>query len=227
MDYEILENEPSDISDGEFNEEDFESDPFKKEEDDEEDEEDEEIDGKKNKDIEIDIDNDIDIDVESESEDITQEELVNEKNKNIKSDVYKKIEEYKKMNMENGSKYLIISLMSNLSIFIKNGGSMLDGREIFDYPNETEESYIIESLLLNTQPMENIVNNYLINLNHESIIINLKQALTCVLKFDKIFFTPDLRKNFPIFIKNIFNYSVSEEEWEEINKVKKMRNING
>lgn len=229
MDFDINYKEDSDISDGEFEEEDFEEDPFDNEEDDEDNDLDEDN-NKKELEKNIEDDNDLDDEIELETEEgdvVPDEEEVQIPEKKRKGSYYEKLEKYKKMNIEDGSEYCIISLMANLSIFIKNGGSMLDGRVNFDYPNETEESYIIESILLNTHPMSYVVNDKEVILNHESVIINLKKVLSCVLKFEKIFLTPDFRKNFPIFIENIFNNSVSDEEYKEIEKVKKMRNING
>lgn len=135
------------------------------------------------------------------------------------------IQSYKKENIENFSKLGIVSLLSNLVHYIKTGGSMLDGRENFDFPNETEESYAIESIILQTIPFVYIVNNKLVNLNHESVLICLKQKLRSVSLDKTYFFTPVFTSMFPIFVKNLFNDYISKEEWDEIKEVKKKRNI--
>lgn len=138
---------------------------------------------------------------------------------------YNLIQSYKKENIENFSKLGIVSLLTNLVHYIKTGGSMLDGKENFDYPNETEESYAFESIILQTTPFVFVVNNKIINLNHESVLICLKQKLRCVSLDKTTFFTPVFTKTFPIFTQNLFNDSISQEEWDEIEMVKKSKNI--
>lgn len=155
-------------------------------------------------------------------ESIKEEDLKEQINDSELSDVKK----YKKENVENFSKIGVTSLLANIVHYIKTGGSMLDGREIFDYPNETEESYAIESIILKTHPFEYVIGpNTLINLKHESLLICLKLKLRAVSIDNTIFFTPSFTKTFPIFYNNIFNDNISIEEWEEIEKVKKERNI--
>ncbi|QKE44580.1 putative RNA polymerase 19 kDa subunit [Yalta virus] len=138
---------------------------------------------------------------------------------------YNLIQSYKKENIENFSKLGVVSLLANVVHYIKTGGSMLDGREKFDYPNETEESYAIESIILKTTPFVFVVNNKIIKLNHESVLICLKQKLRCVSLDNTNFFTPSFTNKFPMFVQNLFNDSISQEEWEEIEKIKKDKNI--
>lgn len=135
------------------------------------------------------------------------------------------IQLYKKENIENFSKLGIVSMLANLVHYIKTGGTMLDGKTKFDYPNETEESYAIESVILDTSPFVYVVNNKIINLNHESVLICLKQKLRPVSIDTDIFFTPVFTKTFPKFVENLFNDYISKEEWEEIENVKKTRKI--
>lgn len=158
----------------------------------------------------------------SEEEEEYNQESVNQITLN---ENFKLIRSYKKENIENFCKIGIVSLLSNLVNYIKTGGSMLDGRENFDYPNETEESYAIESLILETTPFVYVVNNKLIKLNHESVLLCLKQKLRCVSLDKTNFFTPVFTKSFPVFVENLFNNYISDEEWDEIKRVKKERNI--
>lgn len=165
--------------------------------------------------------------INSDDEDDENQEIQEQTNQvNITpTENYNLIQSYKKENMENFSKLGIVSLLTNLVHYIKNGGSMLDGRENFDYPNETEESYAFESIILQTTPFVYVVNNKIINLKHESVLLCLKQKLRCVSLDKTNFFTPVFTKTFPIFVQNLFNDSISKEEWDEIEMVKKSKNI--
>merc|ERR1711916_123256 len=164
---------------------------------------------------------------ETDEDDFMQQSIKEEELKEeINETQLSRVRKYKKENIENFSKIGVTSLLSNIVHYIKTGGSMLDGREIFDYPNETEESYAIESIILKTHPFEYVIgNDKLINLNHESVLICLKLKLRAVSIDNTIFFTPNFIKTFPIFFNNIFNDNISSEEWEEIENVKKERNI--
>lgn len=175
---------------------------------------------------ELEEDEDDDEEDEGQSEDEEEDDSSNfQEHVLTPTENYQLIQSYKKENVENFSKLGIVSLLANLVNYIKTGGSMLDGRETFYYPDETEESYAIESIILQTIPFVYVVNNKIINLNHESVLICLKQKLRCVSLDKTTFFTPMFVKTFPLFVKNLFNDFITSEEWEEIKEVKKMRNL--
>lgn len=136
---------------------------------------------------------------------------------NFNNELYQKIQNYKKENMTYSSELEMISLMCELIQFIKRGGRMIDNRVEFDYPNEVEESYMLESIILNTYPFVNIVNKYEITKSYESILICLKKVLRGVDDDRKYFFTPVFCAKFPLFIKNLYKDSISKEEYKEIN----------
>lgn len=135
------------------------------------------------------------------------------------------IQKYKRMNIESFSPLGVISLISNLVIYIKQGGKMLDGRSNFTYPDTTEESYAIESIILQTHPFVYMENGNLVTPNYMSQLICLKKVLRIVLHDTKHFFTKDFKNNFPVLIRNIFNDKISKEELDEIDNVRTKYNI--
>lgn len=157
---------------------------------------------------------------ESEIDDIDEiiEEPIEENNEEFDKNILK----YKKENIENFSPLGIISYLCNIVNYIKKGGTMLDTRTEFNYPNETEESYALECILLNKEPFEYIVNKKKININPISKIMCLKIVLRCVDENKSIFFTPEFVKKFPIFTKSLMNNYVSDEEILEIENLKQM-----
>lgn len=181
--------------------------------------EDEDEDENENEDENEKKDDEIDIDEELEENERKKDRL---KNKNFIDPV---IQNHKKNNISKFSKCGIISYMCNLVNYIKMGGQMLDGRQEFNYPDETEESYAIESILLNTSPFIYVVNNKIINVKHEDMIIVLKQALQCVDEDFNIYFPKDFQAKFPEFLKNLSEFSVSIDEINEIKKIKKQYQI--
>jgi hypothetical protein len=159
----------------------------------------------------------IDSDKSSDTEDL--EENI-EDNYNDIINIDKNLLKYKKENIENFSPLGIISYLCNIVNYIKKGGTMLDTRTEFNYPDETEESYALECILLNKEPFEYIVNKKKININTKSKIMCLKIALRCVDENKSIFFTPTFVKKFPIFTKSLMNNYISEEELREIAEIK-------
>lgn len=132
---------------------------------------------------------------------------------------------YKKENIKCFSKLGVISLLTFLVTYIKKGGLLLDGKRNFVYPDITEESYAIESIILNTHPLVLIENNNLINLNHEDVLLCLKKCLRVVVYDEKHYFTKSLQEDFPIFIENLFFDSISQKELDEIKEVKQRKGI--
>lgn len=166
-------------------------------------------------------------DIEEEIDDIEENSSDEEPLEDLKNQLgdelieyEKKIKAYKKENIEMFSKLGMISYLCNTVDYVKNGGFMIDNRNDLEYPNDTEESYVFESILTDTIPFEYIVNKKLINISHENKIICLKMALRCVDENKKIFFPENFRNRFPLFKKNLFNNNVSKEEFEEIKKIK-------
>lgn len=179
------------------------------------------------------INEDIDEDLEFDEEDSIsdEEETIKKKNEEEENNdeliEYKKqIKLYKKNNIEMFSKLGMISYLCNVVDYIKNGGDLIDNRNDVKYPDDTEESYAFESIILDTIPFEYIVNKHLINVPVENKIICLKMALRCVDENKKIFFTKNFTERFPNFKKNLFNNNISLEEIEEIKQNKIKYNIN-
>lgn len=171
----------------------------------------------------IELSDDLDKDIErneesSESEEDIVEEIEEESVEEYK--INENILNYKKQNIEIFSPIGIISYLCNIVNYIKKGGSMIDSRTEFDYPNETEESYALECILLNKEPFEYVVNKKKINIDFISKVMCLKIVLRCVDENKSIFFTPVFLKKFPIFTKSLMNNYVSEEELNEISEVK-------
>jgi hypothetical protein len=160
-------------------------------------------------------------------DDISDHEEGNEvgEKEEVVEDTRDEIQKYKKMNSECFSKSGMIGLLSNLVTYIKQGGQMLDGRSGFSYPNTTEESYAVESIILQTHPFVYLENGHVVELNYISQLICLKKNLRVVLHDTKNFFTEDFRNNFPVLIKNIFEDSISKEELDEIDRVRSKYNI--
>lgn len=164
-------------------------------------------------------------DKSNDSESDNEEDIYdNDSDEDIKIDenIKKDILIYKQKNIENFSPLGMISYLCNIVNYIKKGGCMLDSRQDFDYPNETEESYALECVLLDKVPFEYVVNKKKVNINFESKIICLKIVLRCVDENKSIFFTPTFTKKFPIFTKSLMNNYISQEEINEIVNLKKI-----
>lgn len=138
------------------------------------------------------------------------------------SKINRNLLDYKKQNISLFSPIGLISYLCNIVNYIKKGGSMIDTRTEFNYPDETEESYALECILLNKEPFEYVVNKKKIDINFISKIMCLKIVLRCVDENKSIFFTPEFVKKFPIFTKSLMNNYVSEEELQEISEIKKL-----
>lgn len=163
-----------------------------------------------------------DEDPDESSDDISDNDEGNEvdEKEESKENPGDEIQKYKRMNIECFSTLGMISLISNLVIYIKQGGKMLDGRSNFTYPDTTEESYAIESIILQTHPFVYMENGHIVSPNYISQLICLKKVLRIVLHDTKYIFTKDFKKNFPVLIKNIFNNNISKEELDEVDSVR-------
>lgn len=138
--------------------------------------------------------------------------------KNIRQQILK-IKEHKKDNICNFSTLGLVSLVCHIVYLLKNGGQMIDGKTNFDYPNITEESYAMSSILLGTHPFEYIVNNQKITIKPEELVLVMKLVFRPVGDNKTYFFTKNFTNTFPIFTKNLLENNVSEE-LEEIREVK-------
>lgn len=161
---------------------------------------------------------------ESEEEIEEDQQIIEEEQPIDKSKINTTLLEYKRQNITLFSPIGIISYLCNIVNYIKRGGTMIDTRTEFNYPNETEESYALECILLNKEPFEYIVNKKKINIDFISKVMCLKIVLRCVDENKSIFFTPEFVKKFPIFTKSLMNNYVSEEELREISEVKQLEN---
>lgn len=176
---------------------------------------------------EVQDDDDDDEDDNDDENDIVEEQIEKEfENNNLlkKQSFYKNkkssIRTIKRENVNFFSKIGMYNFLCNLVTFIKKGGLMLDGRTEFDYPNITEESYAIQSILLNTTPFECYLGGKKINIPLKERIILLKLILRPVDMNKTIFFTNSFTENFPLFCKNLFKNTVTEDEINEIKKNK-------
>lgn len=173
------------------------------------------------------LQDDDDEDDNDEENDIVEEQIEKEiENINLlkKQSFYKNkkssIRTIKRENANSFSKIGMYNFLCNLVTFIKKGGLMLDGRTEFDYPNITEESYAIQSILLNTTPFECFLGGKKINIPLKERIILLKLILRPVDMNKTIFFTNSFTENFPLFCKNLFKNTITEDEINEIKKNK-------
>lgn len=150
---------------------------------------------------------------EEETEEETEERFIIDKK-------YKKILNYKKENLKKFSYYAMLNYLCKVVSYIKNGGKILDSITDFDYPNITEESYAVESILLSKDPFVYILNNKEIEIDTETRLLTMKLVLRPADTNYKIFFTKDFRNKFPKFIKYLFNDYITKEELEEIENLK-------
>lgn len=178
------------------------------------------------------INNDEDED-EEDIEDEDDEEDIEEENQDDDEIPYivtqreerKIIQKYKDENIQNFSVQGMYGLLSAIVNFLKKGGSMIDTRTTFNYPDETEESYAIESIILDTFPFDWVIKEYKIPLRLEVRLTCLKLILRPVDTDKTIFLTKQFRSTFPLFCKNLFNTTITPEEYEEIRNVKRERNL--
>lgn len=171
--------------------------------------------------IDIELEEEIDDDDNENEEDDNYDEQDNIIIKKTQIQIYK---------TENIEKFSIIGMQAylcELVDYIKKGGMILDGRTDFDYPTkETEESYAIESILLDTTPFAYLVNNKEITLTQKTRMICLKLVLRCVDDNKTIFFTNHFVNTFPTFVKCLFNNYITNEEYKEIEKAKNNLKLN-
>lgn len=137
----------------------------------------------------------------------------------------KEIMKAKKENIKNVPPITVINLLSVIVEYIKKNGKLLDGRTSYNYPDVTEESIAIESIILDTHPFELVINKHQININKDHLYVSLKNCLRCASSDNKIFFPKEFTEKWIEFVSNLFNDSISEKEKEEIKKYKELINI--
>ncbi|AKS26346.1 putative RPO19-like RNA polymerase subunit [Diachasmimorpha longicaudata entomopoxvirus] len=163
-----------------------------------------------------DISEDIEEDEEDEEEEDDMSKLEEDLSLKIKND---EIAMFKRENIQDLSDSFIKSYLSHTIEFIKKGGLMVDGRRDFDYPNDTEESYALESILLDTTPFVCIIEQFAVTPPLDKLILLMKRIFRSTLD-NNIFLSPNFRKKFPLFIQNINSDQVTIQE---INEIKHLR----
>lgn len=143
----------------------------------------------------------------------------------LDSDEYVRINDYKNENIKRISKSGVISLLSSITTYLKEGNRLLDNLP-FKYPDSTPESMAIMSIIANTHPFVRVIKDKRIESDLEDWLIPLKQVLRVVDSNTIIMFPKDMIDNFPIFKKRLFFDDISKEEIDEIKAFKKKYNLN-
>lgn len=174
-------------------------------------------------DKEDDKDDDKEDDIEDNEDNEDEDEDETDKEKKANANLIRAVKAYKEQNIQEFSPLGMIGLLCKVTQYIKQGNRCIDSRFDFNYPDTTEESYAIETILTGKHPFIFVPNGHLIKIPTKNIVNVMKYVLRPVESNTKIFFTKDFTERFPVFRKTLHdddNYSL-EISVNECNERKK------